>query len=361
MEQTSQRELRQVDPAWTLGELMAHITSALTSSGPALSQGPSKYLSVEPEIALVIHTSGSTGGPKEVALTSRALIASAQSSNKFLGAKRGNTWSLLLPLTHIAGINVLIRSIELESNPIDLRNHQGKFPDADFTAIVPTHLYRALNGDENLLHHLQNAEAVLVGGAKLSDELRVRAIAAGMNIVESYGMTETSGGCIYNGQPLEGVEIEISSEGLIKISGNTLASTYLGSQEQWSKSFDGKWFTTSDIGLIENGKLRVISRVDDVVISGGENVSLDAIQKLITDNFPLISAAAFALPDSEWGNIIHLALAGGEIPSEDEIRNLLEENLGSFAKPKKIHRLDRIPLTSLGKVNREQLIEMVAK
>jgi len=189
----------------------------------------------------------------------------------------------------------------------------------------------------------------------------VRAIATGMNIVESYGMTETSGGCIYNGLPLEGVEIEISSEGLIKISGNTLASTYLGSQEQWSKSFDGKWFTTSDIGLIENGKLRVISRVDDVVISGGENVSLDAIQKLITDNFPLISAAAFALPDSEWGNIIHLALAGGEIPSEDEIRNLLEENLGSFAKPKKIHRLDRIPLTSLGKVNREQLIEMVAK
>ena len=360
MEQTSQRELRQVDPTWTLAELMAHITKAITSDGAALALGQSRYQSVRSKIAMVIHTSGSTGASKEVELSASALVASAQASNKYVGATTGMRWSLLLPLTHIAGINVLVRSIELGTSPIDLRNYVGEYPDSDFTAIVPTQLFRAINGDKNLLNHLKNAKAVLVGGGKLAAKLKKEATELGIKIIETYGMTETCGGCIYDGEPLENISYQIGADNRIMISGPSLASGYLGEEELWSASFDGKWFTTSDIGSVNNGKVEVIGRVDDVVISGGENISLTSIEALIKNALPEIEIAAFAIEDLEWGSAIHLAVVGHK-DLEDEIRNLLSSNLGSAAKPKEFHFLDRIPLTPLGKVDRQSLIEMVSK
>lgn len=360
MEQTSQRELRQVDPTWTLAELMAYITKAITSDGAALAIGQSRFQSVRSDIAMVIHTSGSTGASKEVELSASALVASAQASNKYVGAATGMRWSLLLPLTHIAGINVLVRSIELGTSPIDLRNYVGQYPDSDFTAIVPTQLFRAINRDNNLLNHLKNAKAVLVGGGKLAAKLKKEATELGIKIIETYGMTETCGGCIYDGEPLENISYQIGADNRIMISGPSLASGYLGEEELWSESFDGKWFTTSDIGSIRNGKVEVTGRVDDVVISGGENISLTSIESLIKKALPEIEIAAFAIEDLEWGSAIHLAVVGHN-NLEDEIRNLLSSNLGSAAKPKEFHFLDRIPLTPLGKVDRQSLIEMVSK
>ena len=360
MEQTSQRELRQIDPTWTLAELMAHLTKAITSNGAALAVGQSQYENVDSGIALVIQTSGSTGARKEVALSASALVASALASNKFIGAKSGQRWSLLLPLTHIAGINVLIRSIELGTEPIDLRSAKDSYADADFTSIVPTQLYRAIHGNQNLLSHLKKAKAVLVGGAKLDSQLKFKAKELGINVVESYGMTETTGGCIYDGTPLENTSYELGDDNRIKISGSTLASGYLGEEKLWRDSFDGKWFMTSDIGSIKNGLLEVASRIDDVVVSGGENVSLIAIESEIKSAFPNIDVAAFAVEDLEWGNAIHIAYVGENF-NEVEIKKLLEATLGIAAKPKQIHWLDRIPVTALGKVDKSALIEMVEK
>jgi O-succinylbenzoic acid--CoA ligase len=339
---------------------LAHLTKAITSNGAALSVGQSQHQNVDSDIALVIQTSGSTGSRKEVALSSSALVASALASNKFIGAKSGQRWSLLLPLTHIAGINVLIRSIGLGTEPIDLRTAKDKYPDADFTSIVPTQLYRAMTGNDNLLSHLKNAKAVLVGGAKLDSQLKRKAKELGINVVESYGMTETTGGCIYDGTPLENTSYELGKDNRIKISGSTLASGYLGEEKLWRESFDGKWFMTSDIGSVTNGLLEVASRVDDVVVSGGENVSLIAIESEIKLAFPDIDFAAFAVQDLEWGNAIHIAYAGANL-SELEIKKLLENTLGGSAKPKEIHQLDRIPVTALGKVDKSALIEMVMK
>lgn len=358
MDQTSQRELRTVDPTWTLTELMAHLTKAITSTGAALALTQSQIKFVDSEISLVVATSGSTGISKDVSISASALVASAQSSNKYLGAKAGQRWSLLLPLTHIAGINVVVRSIELGSVPIDLRGAKESYPDVDFTSIVPTQLYRALNNDAALLQHLKNAKAVLVGGGKLSSKLREDAQKFGINVIESYGMTETTGGCIYDGAPLEGTSFEIGSDGRIRISGNCLASGYLGARKLWQESFDGKWFTTSDLGAIENGKLRVISRIDDVVVTGGENISLIAIENAIKKAFLKSDVAAFSVNDSEWGNAIHLAIAG-ELIAEEKIQETIQTALGRAAKPKVIHFLDKIPLSSLGKVDRQALIEMV--
>jgi o-succinylbenzoate---CoA ligase len=160
MEQNAQRELRAANPEWTVSELMARLAKSLVSDGPALAFGPISAERVHDRICIVISTTGSSGVAKSVGISASALLASAKASNKFLGAEFGNVWSLLLPLTHIAGINVLTRALELGTDPIDLRNFEGEYPKVDFTSVVPTQLHRALNGDENLLRHLQGAKAV---------------------------------------------------------------------------------------------------------------------------------------------------------------------------------------------------------
>lgn len=346
MEQSSQREVRTVDPAWNLSELMARIAKALVSDGPALSLSPTSTSEVPSRTALIVTTTGSSGTPKEVQLSAGALITSARASNKFINAEFGSTWSLLLPLNHIAGINVLIRSMELGTIPTNLIGYQGKYPKVDYTAIVPTQLFRALNGDENLLEHLQGAKVVLVGGAKLTEQLRSDARSKKINVVETYGSTETCGGCIYDGVPLEGVEISISDAGRISLKGKNIAYQLIDDQG---------WYHTSDCGRLEDGKLIVEGRIDDVVITGGENISLAAIERVVSQTLPSLTAAAFAVPSPEWGQAIHLAIAGADASIEATVQQALEREIGSAAKIKGFHYIAEMPLIGIGKVDRAAL------
>ena len=349
METSTHREIVSLDPTRALAEYMSALQKALTSDGPALGCGPIDSTSVRSDISLLVATSGSTGSPKEIGITSAALLASANASNKYLGAVRGNTWSLLLPLTHIAGINVLVRAMQLETTPIDLRNHVGKYPHADFTAIVPTQLFNALNENSDLLDHLKGAKAVLVGGAALSQELRTQGIAAGINIVTTYGMSETSGGCVYNAEPLDGVAFELTEGGQIKITGPVLADV---------KKENG-WFITQDLGKIVDGKLQVFGRVDDVIISGGENISLSAVESEINKKFPNLQVAAFATSDSKWGQVLHVAAQTNDESIKGLIMNLVAQSLGNYAKPKSIVLVDKLPLIGVGKVDRISLAKLV--
>jgi O-succinylbenzoic acid--CoA ligase len=214
---------------------------------------------------------------------------------------------------------------------------------------VPTQLFRALNGDENLLSHLKSAKAVLVGGAALTRELRAEAISAGVNIVETYGSTETSGGCIYNGQPLEGVEVSIGESGRIAIKGKVLAHELVDG--------DG-WYYTSDAGHYEDGKIIIDGRIDDVVITGGENISLSAIDRVLAQQFPDIQSAAFAIPHPEWGQAIHLALIGADSSLEGEIQGYLERELGAAAKAKGFHYVEEFPLIGIGKIDKKSLARL---
>ncbi len=359
MEQNAQRELRTANPEWTVSESMARIAKALVSDGPALIFGHSSLTEVPSRISVVVSTTGSSGTSKEVGLSASALLSSARASNKALGAEFGNSWSLLLPLTHIAGINVLVRALELGTEPIDLRNHQGEYPRADFTAIVPTQLFKALNGDQQLLAHLVDAKAVLVGGAALTTDLHLQAEKAGINIVVTYGMTETSGGCVYNGLPLEGIEISITPEKRIAIKGQVLAHTYLGAEALWDTQYKDGWFHSTDIGRIENEKLIVEGRSDDVIISGGENISLSAIESSLHAHFPHKNFAAFSVKDSKWGDALHVAIAGDGFPSEEEIAQYLGEQFGDFSKPKGFLHLPELPLIGIGKVDRKKLTELL--
>ena len=348
MEKTSQRDIRAIDPTWTLAEIITRLAKALAGDGPAIALSSISSNRVSSEIALVVSTSGSTSIAKEVGLSPDAILASAKATNKYLGAVPGQIWSLLLPLTHIAAVNVIIRSKELGTTPIDLRDCDGEYPKANYTAIVPTQLFRALNGDQRLLNHLKSTEAVLVGGAALSQTLCNQAESAGIKVITTYGMTETCGGCVYDGVALEGIEIEIR-QGKICIKGPVLASSI--------PIIDG-WFETSDLGEFNNDQLVVIGRSDDVIISGGENLSLNAVENSLSLAFPDTQFAAFAVEDSQWGQSLQVAVVG--TVSDDQITAHLEKDLGYFAKPKGIHRMSSLPLLGIGKIDRKTLAKGIA-
>lgn len=361
MKKTSQQELRPLIACSDLDlpELMVNIARALSGMGPALGFGLIRSTHVPEGIAFVTTTTGSTGNPREVGLSASALLSSARASHTYLGATSGQVWSLLLPLTHIAALNVLVRSVELGTSAIDLRGTGGRrnFKVADLTAIVPTQLFRALHGDTELLEHLKNCRAVLVGGAALAESIAHDAENAGITIVQTYGMSETSGGCIYNGEPLQGVEVKII-DGQVAIKGATLASTYINDESAWLEKIEDGWFLTRDQGIINDGKLKVLGRADDVIISGGENISLNAIEESLRSHFPGIDLAAFALPDQEWGSSLHIAIAGNTSIPDGEIAFFLTQTYGEMAKPKGFYRLSALPLIGIGKVDRNALIRL---
>ena len=276
-----------------------------------------------------ISTSGSTGAPKEILIPANAMIYNAQNSNNYLGAKPGNRWSLLLSPEHTAGLNVLVRSIELGTTPVTENES------ADFTAIVPTQLFRALHGDTQLLKHLQGCQAVLVGGAAADEKLLELAKKSQINCVTTYGMTETSGGCVYNGEPLPGVEIQINET--IEIKGPMLARVPLK---------DG-FFVTSDLGKFESGKLIVLGRADDVINSGGKKVSLSKVENALGEAF-----AAFGTESREWGASLNIATTSNM--SDEEIQLVLSVKFG--VKALNIYRVKEIPRTALEKIDRQALI-----
>ena len=280
-----------------------------------------------------ISTSGSTGAPKEIFLPAKAMRFSAESSNKYLGANPGDIWSLLLSPEHTAGLNVLIRSILLGSKPVTQNES------ADFTAIVPTQLFRALNSDKDLLKHLQGCKAVLVGGAHADAELLASAKSEGINCVTTYGMTETSGGCIYNGEPLPGVAIRIGET--IQIKGPMLARVPLE---------DG-YFVTSDLGKFENGKLVILGRADDVINSGGKKVSLSKVENALGKSF-----AAFGSNNSEWGASLNIATTSAM--TDEEIQLILSVKFG--VKALNIFRVKEIPRTALEKIDRQALGKLIS-
>jgi O-succinylbenzoic acid--CoA ligase len=284
-------------------------------------------------------------------LTSAALIASANASHKYLGATPGDSWSLLLPTTHIAGLNVIVRATALGSRVIDNRNTEN-YVDADFVSIVPTQLYKALTSDSKLLEHLTAAEAVLVGGAPLSDKLKKEAANKHVKIITTYGMTEMSGGCVYNQKPLDGVDVKISDAGLIQLSGPMIASGYLLANGELEKFADSDSFDTTDLGEITNGMLKVLGRVDDVIISGGEKISLSAVEEIIKQILPKMDLITFAMADDLWGE--KLCLASTSLIDIEDLRT----NLDSILTPKEIFLFEEIPTTMLGKPDRKRAIQI---
>ena len=348
------RSVISVDPALAIGDVMNLVAKALAHQGPALNFTDEAIDSVTGDIAFIVGTTGSTGIRKSVALSAAAVLASARASLDYLQARPGQTWALLLPLHHIAGINVLVRALDLGTTPVDLRS-VTEYANTDFSAVVPTQIFQALNGDDKLLAHLQSAKSVLVGGAQLQEDLLHRALDAGISVVRTYGMSETSGGCIYEGTPLKGVAVRVADSGLIEISGPVLASSYLNNEELWSQQYRDGWFTTSDHGVIDNGILKVLGRSDDVYNTGGEKVSLTHVDEILHTAFPHLQWCAIAVDDAQWGQRLVVAVSGATHPAIDEVSAVLSSALGDSAKAKQLLVFDEMPLIGIGKIDRVQI------
>jgi O-succinylbenzoic acid--CoA ligase len=345
------RSVISVNPSSPIDEVMVLLAEGLAGRGPAVNFTQADIESVPSHVAVIVNTTGTTGDPKFVALSTSALVKSARLSLNYLGAIPGDLWSLLLPIHHIAGVNVLVRCLEIGTTPVDLRGEK-KYIHVDFTAVVPTQIFSALNGDQDLLIHLQAAKKVLVGGAALDETLYQRAIDAGISITRTYGMSETSGGCVYEGLPLGETQVRISDDGFIEIAGPTLASGYLNSPDAWKAKVDNNWFRTSDLGHIDSaGVLTVLGRGDDLYISGGEKISLSKVSQILAEQYSQNQWHVLPVDDLKWGQRLVIAVDGNNPPSQGEITELLANELGAAAKPKQYLVFAEFPLMGIGKIN----------
>lgn len=307
------------------------------------------------DVAVVVATSGSTGPPKGVELTAAALRQSAAATLQQLGADPGQRWLCCLPTSNIAGLQVLVRSLLAGSSPEFGRFDPASLAasSADFVSVVPTMLLRALDAGSDL----RRFEEVLVGGAAADPALVARARAAGVRVVTTYGMTETAGGCVYDGVPLPGVQVTVDDQARIWLAGAVLARGYRRDPARSAAAFVDDWYRTEDRGRLEpDGRLTVLGRLDDIVVSGGVNVSLPAVAATLAGHPDVADAAAFARPDAVWGQrIVAVVVPGDRRPDLAELRSFVAATAGAAAAPRDLVLVAALPLLPGGKLDRQAL------
>ncbi len=306
---------------------------------------------------LVVETSGSTGTPKGVVLSRAAMRASADATHDRLGGP--GQWLLDLPPTYVAGLQVLFRSVRAGIPPVV---RDGAFSSAArslddgpaYVSLVPTQLVRLLGAGE-----LRRFDAVLVGGARLDPELRARAEADGVRVVSTYGMSETCGGCVYDGRPLDGVAVKVGADRRIRIGGPVVFEGYDGRPDLTAQSKEDGWFVTSDLGRIDHdGLLEVLGRVDDVVVSGGVNVPTTAVADRLRVHPRVEAAEVVGVPDPEWGSAV-VAVLVGDLPL-DEARDWVAAGLPRTWAPRRVVHVRSLALLPNGKVDRVALRALAA-
>jgi o-succinylbenzoate---CoA ligase len=304
---------------------------------------------------LVISTSGSSGAPKQVRLGRSAVLASAGASAARLGGS--GRWLLALPSSYVAGLNVVVRSLVAGHRPEVLgdRTPAALETDGAFVSVVPTQLHRWLESPADRAA-LAACHTVLVGGGPVDPSLRERAAEAGVRAVATYGSAETCGGCVYDGVPLDGVGLALAADGRIRIGGPTLFDGYLDDPEATGAALVDGWFVTSDAGrLDEDGRLRVLGRVDDMVVSGGVNVPAGAVAARLREHPAVADAAVLGLPDPEWGNrvvaVVSLHQFAGTLDLT-EARDWVATVHPRPWAPREVVVVPALPMLANGKVDR---------
>ena len=309
---------------------------------------------VNDDIGLVITTSGSTGLPKGAELSHAALEASARATMARIGRRDDDCWLACLPWHHIGGLQVFLRA-RLFGTPLVVHERfdvarVAAQSDVTLVSLVPTQLLRLLDAGVDLRRY----RAILLGGAPAPDALLRRAAAAGGTVVTTYGMSETCGGCVYDGVPLDGVEVRIDNRGRVQLRGPVLMSRYRLQPELAAEVLQDGWYVTSDLGRLEaDGRLTVHGRVDDVVITGGENVVTTDVADALAAHPKIADAAVTAVPDLEWGQrLVAVVVARSDPPALDELREWCKRTLPSAAAPRGLVVVDQIPRLASGKPDR---------
>jgi O-succinylbenzoic acid--CoA ligase len=347
-------------PAGRLAELIAALGPGSIEDAEGVTTVRSAYNEgVAEGTAVVVGTSGSTGTPKGVELSAAALRHSARACLDRVGARPGERWLCCLPATHVAGLQVLVRSLVSGSEPV-LAERAGAETVAGsgcaYVSLVPTQLQRLLLGPAV---PLAGFSSVLLGGAAAPASLLEAARAAGVPVVTTYGMTETCGGCVYDGVPLDGVRVAIRgddgdspAEERIWIGGPVLFSGYRGQLAGPAALRDG-WFRTGDLGRLDSsGRLVVRGRADDVINTGGHKVVPGEVAAALQTCPGVKDVAVLGQPDPEWGaRVIAVVVpADPEDPPALELLRLhVRERLPRYAAPSRVVMVDAVPMLPSGK------------
>lgn len=319
------------------------------------------------DVAVVVSTSGTTGNPKGAMLTESALNASGSATHARLGG--AGQWLLALPPHHIAGMQVLLRSIQAGTEPVVLdvsagfSVHEFVRAAAEMTgsrryiSLVATQLVKALD-DPEASDALASFDAVLLGGGPLPATVAIRAAQARVPVVRTYGMSETCGGCVYDGVALSGVRVHIGPEGRISLGGATVAAGYRNIADH--KAFaDPGWFHTDDFGEIDNGRLRVLGRLDEAISTGGLTVVPQVVEAALAAHPLITECAVFGVPDDRLGQRVAVAVvpsAQGS-PTLEDLRDHVTAALDGTAAPRELHLLDELPRRGIGKLDRRALVK----
>ena len=319
----------------------------------------STWLAAADDEPLVVETSGSTGSPKRVVLSRRAVLASVEATARRLGGE--GRWLLALPASYVAGAQVITRSLVAGHAPV-LLDDQGSVAaaaeatDLDFVSLVPTQLRRMLD-DESETAALRSLRTVLLGGGPIEPGLRERAAASGVEVVATYGSAETAGGCVYDGVGLDGVALKVAADGRLLVTGPMLFDGYDGDPVLTAEVLVDGWFRTSDAARIdEDGRLQVLGRLDDVVVTGGVNVPGTAVASRLREHPAVAEAEVLGVPDDEWGNrLVAFVVPAGGVPSRADLRDFVAEVHPRSWGPRQLVVLPAMPLLPNGKPDRVRL------
>jgi O-succinylbenzoic acid--CoA ligase len=322
---------------------------------------------IDDDVALVVTTSGTTGPPKGALLTSAALTASAAATHDRLGGP--GRWLLALPPHHIAGVQVLVRSLLAGTVPVELdvsaEFDVSELPSAvselgsgrRYTALVAAQLAKALT-DRAATDALARLDAVLIGGGPAPRPILEAAASAGIAVVRTYGMSETAGGCVYDGVPLDGVRLRVDPDGRIVIGGATLAKGYRNPPDPDPFAEPG-WFRTDDIGALgDSGVLSVLGRADEAISTGGLTVLPQPVEAALRTHSAVADCAIFGLADERLGERVVAAVVvadGCTPPSLDTLRAHVARTLDGTAAPRELHIVNALPMRGIGKVDRQAL------
>ena len=353
-------------------QLAGPLAKALDGTGPAilpldatlpasrlrqLTDAIAPDAGVADDTAVIIATSGSTGEPKGVELSAAALRHSARASLARLGAwgaapaadgRDAGGWLCCLPVTHVAGLQVLVRSLLSSSErtvaptlTVAALSESG----CSYVSVVPTQLVRLLD-EPGGAAALAEFAAVLVGGAAAPAGLLDRARAAGVRAVTTYGMSETCGGCVYDGVPLDGVTVRAGGDGLLRISGPVLMNRYRGGPDL------GDEFVTSDLGYVRDGRVVVRGRADDVINTGGHKVVPGEVATVLESCPGVLEVVVVGRTDPEWGQRVTAVVVPADPddpPSLELLRIHVSKRLPRYACPSEVVLTRAIPVLASGK------------
>ncbi|MFD7004580.1 o-succinylbenzoate--CoA ligase [Rhodococcus jostii] len=320
---------------------------------------------IDDGVALVVATSGTTGVPKGAMLSASALRASGDATHARLGGP--GSWLLTLPAHHIAGMQVLLRSVLAGTEPVVIDVTDGFDPGAlpaavasmsgprRYTSLVPTQLVKALD-HPGAVGSLAALDAVLLGGAATPAPVLRRAVDAGITVVRTYGMSETCGGCVYDGVPLDGARVRIERGGRVLLGGPMLASGYRGLPDHPAFAEPG-WFRTDDAGAVTDGVLGISGRLDEAISTGGLTVVPQVVEAALVAHPAVRECAVIGLPDERLGRRVTAVVVAepGTAPTLAELRSFVERTLDPTAAPRELHLVDTLPLRGPGKVDRRAL------